>query len=76
MTGGKPKRRARLEELKPLLDQTGMEWRIEEGSRHHKVFLAGRMILVLPRTFSEGRGSPDLAVQVRRAAARISAGGF
>lgn len=55
MTGGKPRTNQYLERLRPTLDATGIPWRIENGTRHTKVFVGEVMATVIPRgSFSDG----------------------
>ena len=37
-------------DVKEVLDASGLPWRIEEGSRHRKVFVADRLISILPKS--------------------------
>lgn len=41
--------------LRELLEASGLEWHVEKGSKHRKVFVAGRVALVVP--FTEKRSS-------------------
>lgn len=43
--------------LRELLEASGLEWRVEQGSRHRKVFVAGRMVLALPLSGGRDAGS-------------------
>lgn len=36
--------------LRDLLEASGLEWTVETGSRHRKVRLQGRLVLVVPLT--------------------------
>ena len=36
-------------ELEKALDETGLDWHIEPGSKHFKLRLAGRMISIIPQ---------------------------
>ena len=42
-------------DMKRLLDGSGFDWRIEEGARHRKVIVAGRVITILPKSNHELR---------------------
>lgn len=35
---------------KDALDATGLPWTVENGSKHKKVYLAGRLVAVLPNS--------------------------
>ena len=37
-------------DMKRLLDESGFAWTIEEGARHRKVIVAGRVITILPKS--------------------------
>lgn len=37
-------------DLRRLLDESGFAWSIEEGSRHRKLVVAGRVISILPKS--------------------------
>lgn len=43
--------------LRELLEASGLEWRVESGRRHRKVYVAGRMVLVVPHTAGRDAGS-------------------
>jgi hypothetical protein len=36
--------------MRQLLDESGLPWRIEEGSRHRKVIVAERVLTILPKS--------------------------
>lgn len=42
-------------EIRALLDQSGRAWSLEDGSRHYKLRVEGRMVLVLPRASSRSK---------------------
>jgi len=60
--------------LQAALEETGMPWEVEAGSKHHKVKLAGRLVAVYPRGKAKEAGKRPLLntiSQVRRAAREL-----
>jgi hypothetical protein len=60
--------------LRELLDETGLPWELERGSRHWHVRLAGRRISVVPTTLKLDRGGrcfENMAAQIRRSAREL-----
>jgi len=55
-------------EVRDLLEASGLQWSLENGKRHPKLFVAGRLVLVLPRSGRTGltNGRNQIAA-VRRA---------
>lgn len=56
-------------EIQQMLDASGLEWHTEFSRRHQKLFVAGRMIQVLPlypRTGQNPRGDANARANVRR----------
>jgi len=51
------------------LDDTGLPWSVENGGRHAKLKLAGRLVGILPRTApseSDRRPTLNIVSQIRR----------
>ena len=65
-------------QIRNELDATGLAWRVEEGTRHVKIFLNDRMIMVLPRgDKAQQQGDRKLKndiAQIRREARAYKAG--
>lgn len=62
--------------LRKALDETGLPWTIELGSRHHHLRLAGRLVCVLPlggTTDRDPHATRNTIAQVRRAARAMKA---
>ena len=62
------------ERLREALDNTGLPWRVEDGSKHYKVKLCGKLVAVFP--FGKARDYDKRALlntitQVRLAAGQI-----
>jgi len=58
------------DDLKDLLDDSGVEWRVENGGRHMKLIVGGRIAAILPmggRTGHSKRSHKNALAQVRRA---------
>lgn len=57
-------------EVREELDNTGLPWKIETGSKHYKIRLAGRLVGIYPqgKEIAVGRGTRNLRAQVRRVA--------
>lgn len=36
-------------ELREALEKTGLPWRSEEGTKHYKIKLAGRLVAIYPK---------------------------
>jgi hypothetical protein len=61
-------------ELREALDRTGLPWGVEEGTKHNKVKLAGRLVGIYPRgkrQEGERRSLLNTIAQVRNAARQI-----
>lgn len=57
--------------IKEALNATGKPWEIEQGKRHHKIKLNGRMVGILPLSSfqtSDMRCIKNTVSQIRRAA--------
>ena len=58
-------------EMATLLRDSGLPWRVELGSRHYKVIVAGKFVTILPRSPSarnhNGSGHKNALAHVRRA---------
>jgi hypothetical protein len=56
-------------EVEQALEETGLPWEIEEGSRHRKIKVAGRLVGILPHKArgQGGRGQRNVIAQIRRA---------
>ncbi len=56
-------------EVRAALEAKGLPWAIEQGTRHHKIKIEGRLVGIMPR----GRGSDrdraqkNIIAQIRRA---------
>ena len=62
------------ERLREALDNTGLPWEVEDGSKHYKVKLCGRLVAVYP--LGRGRDADKRALlntisQVRLTARQI-----
>ena len=59
-------------EIREALDATGLAWAIENGRKHSKLRLDGRLIAVMsrsnPSSRSRNRDSRNIVSQIRRAA--------
>lgn len=40
-------------ELERALNESGFPWELEQGSKHNKLRMAGRLVTVLPRNFRQ-----------------------
>lgn len=58
-------------ELEATLDATGLPWRIEAGSNHDKILLAGRFVGIVARCFKTG--SKNMVKKDAKRIARIAA---
>lgn len=58
------------QELLVILRSSGHPWRIEEGTKHHKIILAGKMVAICPKGSRSNRNSPGRAFQNIRAQLR------
>lgn len=56
-------------EVQQALDETGLPYTIEEGTRHLKIKVAGHLVGVLPHKIRNqgGRGQRNVIAQIRRA---------
>jgi hypothetical protein len=54
--------------FKKVLDDTGLPWEIVQGSKHKKLFLAGRYAGTIPigRKTSLGRSTKNVEAQIKR----------
>lgn len=52
--------RADHPKIKQVLDDTGLQYEVRQGSKHRKIFLSGRLIDILPR----GKGYDQIARNV------------
>ena len=43
-------------EVKRALDDTGLPWKVEKGTKHYKIKLAGRMVGILPLNLKARHG--------------------
>ena len=60
-----------MEVLRPELEASGLPWSIDNGGKHLKLRLGGRLIGVLPKGSShtqDPRATKNLVAQIRRAA--------
>lgn len=57
------------------MEATGLPWQVERGSRHLKLWVADRMVGILPKDGGRRTGSPNamrnIAAQIRRAAREL-----
>jgi hypothetical protein len=64
---------------KDALDATGLPWSVENGSSHKKIFLSGRLVLVLPNArkniFANKSHYRKSINSIHTMAAQIKAGG-
>lgn len=61
-------------ELQEALERTGLPWGVEEGTKHIKVKLAGRLVGIFPRgkkQETKRRSLLNTIAQVRNAARQI-----
>lgn len=63
-------RRELQHEVETWLEETGLPWSIEPGSKHTKVFLNGRFVTVLSNGTGKemGRRQMNVRASIRRAA--------
>ena len=57
-------------ELEEILNSCGLPWRIEDGSRHHKIYVGNRLAGVIPKGKSRNNlntAHKNMIAQVRRA---------
>ncbi|MEY4402312.1 MAG: hypothetical protein RIR91_347 [Verrucomicrobiota bacterium] len=61
------------QEIRTALDATGLPWAIENGGRHRKVRLAGRLVGVFSkgRAVAADRAMANVVAQIRRAAHQL-----
>ena len=62
------------ERLREALDSTGLPWQVEDGSKHYKVKLCGRLVAVFPlgkARDADKRALLNTIAQVRHAARLI-----
>lgn len=62
------------DELREVLDKTGLPWVVEVGKKHNKVKLAGRLVAVYPHGKAQERYKRALLntiTQVRRTAREL-----
>lgn len=64
--------------IEPILNATGLPWQIIPGNSHNKVFLAGHLVGVFPRSGvsrvdRNRRAQLNLECQIRRTARRLQA---
>ena len=62
------------ERLREALDNTGLPWKVEDGSKHYKVKLCGRLVAVFPlgkKRDADKRALLNTITQVRLAARQI-----
>lgn len=55
-------RRQNLDEVRELLAESGLPWRMENGKRHHKFFLGEKLAVVMPHGGGRGVGRTQLNV--------------
>lgn len=58
------------DEIVAALDATGLPWEVDNGSRHAKLRLCGRLVGILPRgraSFPNPRATLNTITQIRRA---------
>jgi hypothetical protein len=62
-------------EIREALDETGIRWSIENGTRHYHLLLGGRLTGILPRTRTGLEGSQrsckNMIANIRRTAMAI-----
>lgn len=64
-----------MQTIKQELENTGLPWDIERGSRHLKLKLSGHLVGILPgdgRSAMEGRALKNVVSQIRRAARKLA----
>lgn len=65
-----------LDELRPTLDETGLPWRAEQGTKHVKIFLRERFVGIVPTNGTSSRrcerGMKNVRAQIRRAAREMT----
>lgn len=56
-------------EVRSALEAKGQPWSIEEGKRHQKIKINGRLVGILPRKPVDqgGRAQKNVIAQIRRA---------
>lgn len=57
--------------IRDELERTGLPWTVEDGGRHNKIRLAGRLVGICPKgkkVFHRNRAELNLVSQIRRAA--------
>ena len=62
-------------ELREALDRTGLPWEVQNGKKHNKVKLVGRLVGVYPhgrKQEAEKRSLLNVITQVRHTAQEIS----
>jgi hypothetical protein len=57
-----------MREAKTFLDESGVDWRIENGKKHRKLFVNGRMVQVINRTGTSGnwRDAANFMARLRK----------
>ena len=62
-----------LKEARAILKDLGVPFDIEQGTRHHKVYMLGRFVSVVPRGQSRdaGRHWKNFEAQLRRCAREL-----
>ena len=63
-----------LPTIELALTLTGLPWEISQGSRHHKIKLAGRLVGIAPlnRRDAGPRALKNILAQIRRAARELN----
>jgi len=68
---GEPMRRVLPDEVRELLDASGLPWTVVNGSRHFKVIVNGRFVAILPHSKPtsrvKSRAHLNMLAQLRRA---------
>jgi hypothetical protein len=61
-------------EVTRTLDETGLSWRVEGGTKHYKIRMAGRIVGVYPQgTVKESNGAAlrNMVARIRRTAREL-----
>lgn len=65
-----------VKKIKAELEATGLEWSLENGTRHIKIMLVDRLVGIMPLKGgggSPGRAHANILAQIRRAAKELAA---
>jgi hypothetical protein len=66
-----PLRKHVPDDVRQLLDASGVEWEVRSGSRHFKVVVGGKLVAILPHAKATARiasrAHQNMVAQIRRA---------